>query len=194
MNWLLLVKLIHIITTVFMAVPLYSLVIVNERARLGRSVSADVDRYMENMIRGNARRCYVFQLTVLLTGLILLLLNGMGFRAVVGNTAVGIKTGALVVLMALLSYVHFGLQPRIDALLSGVEGPEIPQGIWQQMARLRLRRKRSAAVCLFLLITAVIFAVQVYVVFPLWANLVLVALTALFVRHAFRSLVIYGWV
>lgn len=194
MNWLLLVKFVHIITTVFMAVPLYSLVIVNERARLGREVSADVDRYMENMVRGNARRCYVFQLTVLVTGLILLLLNGMGLRAIVGNIAVVFKTGALVVMMALLSYVHLGLQPRIDVLLSGVEGPEIPQDIWQQMASLRLRRKRLAASCLFFLITAVIFAAQVYTILPLWVNIVLLILTAAFVRHAFRSLVTYGWV
>lgn len=194
MNWLPLIGFVHIITAVFMAVPLYSLVIVNERARLGRKVGADVDRYMENMVRGNARRCFVFQLTVLVTGLVLLLLRGMGFGAIVENLAVAVKTGAVVVLMALLSYVHFGLQPRIDALLSGVEGAQIPEDIWQRMVVLRLRRKRLAATCLFVLITAVIFAAQVYVVFPLWVNLVLLALTALFVRHAFRSLVTYGWV
>jgi hypothetical protein len=194
MNWVLLIRFVHIITTVFMAVPLYSLVIVNERARLGRKVSADVDRYMERMIRGNAKRCYAFQLTVFASGLALLLLGGMGFRAIVENVAIGIKTGAVVVLMVLLSYVHLGLQPRIDALLSGVEGAEIPEDTWQRMASLRLRRKRLAAACLFVLIAAVIFAIQVQVVFPLWANLVLLALNALFVRHAFRSLVTYGWV
>jgi len=194
MAWLLLIRFVHIITAVFMAVPLYSLVIVNERARLGRKVSADVDRYMENMVRGNAKRCFVFQLTVLVSGLVLLLLEGMGFRAIVENVAVAVKTGAVAVLMVLLSCVHFSLQPRIDALLSGVEGTEIPEDVWQQMASLRLRRKRLAATCLFVLVMAVIFAIQVYVVFPLWVNLVLLALNALFVRHAFRSLVTYGWV
>lgn len=194
MNWLLLVKFVHIITTVFMAVPLYSLIVVNERARLGRGVAADVDRYMENMIRGNARRCFVFQLTILVTGLILLLLSGMGLRAIVGNIAIMIKTGALAALMVLLSYVHLSLQPRIDALLKTVDGAEIPQDVWQQMASLRLRRKRLAASCLFSLIIAVIFAAQVYAILPLWVNVMLLILTALFVRHAFRSVVPYGWI
>lgn len=194
MNWLVLVKFVHIITTVFMAVPLYSLIVVNERARLGRGVAADVDRYMENMIRGNAKRCFVFQLTILATGLILLLLSGIGLRGMVGNIAIMIKTGALAALMVLLSYVHLSLQPRIDALLNAVEGEEIPQGAWQQMASLRLRRKRLAASCLFSLIIAVIFAAQVYTILPLWVNVMLLIFTALFVRRAFRSVVPYGWI
>ena len=194
MNWFLLLKLAHIITAVFMAVPLYSLVVVNERARLGRDASADVDRYMENMIRGQAKRCYVFQVTVLVTGLILLFLNGMGLGAVLGNVAVGIKTAALLLMMGPLSYVHFGLQPRIDALLRGVEGQEIPEQVWQQMAALRLRRKQLAAFCLFSLIAAVIFGAQVYLLFAIWVNFVLLGLSVLFARHAFRSLIPYGWI
>lgn len=194
MNWLVLVKFVHIITTVFMAVPLYSLIVVNERARLGRGVAADVDRYMENMIRGNAKRCFVFQLTILVTGLILLLLSGIGLRAIVGNTAIMIKTGALAALMVLLSYVHLSLQPRVDALLKTVDGAEIPQDVWQQMASLRLRRKRLAASCLFSLIIAVIFAAQVYTILPPGVNVMLLILAALFVRHAFRSVVPYGWI
>ena len=46
------VKFLHIITTVFMSVPLYNLVVVNERGRMGKDVSVDVDRYFENIIRG----------------------------------------------------------------------------------------------------------------------------------------------
>jgi hypothetical protein len=45
-------KFLHVITVVFMAAPLYNLVVVNERVRFGKA-HLDVDRYFENLIRGN---------------------------------------------------------------------------------------------------------------------------------------------
>ncbi len=42
-----LAKFLHIITAVFMSVPLYNLVVVNERGRMGKGVPADVDRFFE---------------------------------------------------------------------------------------------------------------------------------------------------
>lgn len=60
-------KFLHILAVVFMSAPLYNLIIVNERVRFGKA-PAQVDRYFENLIRGNAVRCCVFQLTVFMTG------------------------------------------------------------------------------------------------------------------------------
>jgi hypothetical protein len=38
-------KFLHVITVVFMAAPLYNLVVVNERVRFGKA-HLDVDRYL----------------------------------------------------------------------------------------------------------------------------------------------------
>jgi len=45
-----LVKFIHVLSFTFMSVPLFNLIIVNERARLGSAMSYHVDR--ENVIVG----------------------------------------------------------------------------------------------------------------------------------------------
>src|SRR3990167_8490752 len=101
-------KFLHILTVVFMAAPLYSLIIVNERALFSPHMVYAVDRYMETMIGKNALRCYVFQLTALLTGLWLMWTLGWSW-----NTVLVLKLLLLFALMALLSIVHFGIQPRI---------------------------------------------------------------------------------
>ena len=56
------IKFLHILTVVFMAAPLYNLIVVNERLRFGKAPTA-VDRYFENLIKTNAVRCFVFQAT-----------------------------------------------------------------------------------------------------------------------------------
>ena len=50
------VKFAHILTVVFMAAPLYNLIVVNERLRFGKA-PYPVDRYFENLIKTNAVRC-----------------------------------------------------------------------------------------------------------------------------------------
>ena len=45
-------KLLHVIGFAFMSVPLFNLIIVNERALLGSEFIYPVDRYMENLIKG----------------------------------------------------------------------------------------------------------------------------------------------
>jgi len=72
-------KFLHVLTVVFMAAPLYNLIVVNERARFGKAPAA-VDRYFENLIRGNAIRCYVFQLTALATGILLIPIGGEAWK------------------------------------------------------------------------------------------------------------------
>src|SRR5690349_14175799 len=43
------VKFLHILTVVFMAAPLYNLILVHERQRFGKAPFA-VDRYFENVV------------------------------------------------------------------------------------------------------------------------------------------------
>ncbi len=49
-------KFLHVIGFVFMSVPLFNLIVVNERALLGSSFNYNTDRYMENIIRRGATR------------------------------------------------------------------------------------------------------------------------------------------
>ena len=103
---------------VFMSVPLFNLIVVNERALLGVSFNYYADRYMENIIKNGAHRCYVFQSTVLITGLLLLLFGPLGIEALWMNWVILAKTILLFILMGMLFYVHFKLQPKIESLLS----------------------------------------------------------------------------
>jgi len=57
-----LLTFLHVLGFVFMTVPLFNLIVVNERALLGVSFNYYADRYMENIIKHGAYRCYVFQI------------------------------------------------------------------------------------------------------------------------------------
>jgi len=74
-------RFIHLAGVVAMAWPLYALVTVNERGRLGPPLGDRADVYMENIIRGMAVRCYAFQITVLGSGLLLIWVRGLGLGA-----------------------------------------------------------------------------------------------------------------
>jgi len=147
----------HVMGFVFMSTPLFNLIVVNERALLGPSFDYYADRYMENIIRHGAVRCYVFQCTVLISGVLLLILGPLGFEALWTSWVALVKTLILFTMMGLLSYVHFSLQPRIDSLVSQI-GPEdaIPDGFAARLKPYRVMRKKLATFCLFLVITAII--------------------------------------
>ena len=70
------VKFLHILAVVFMSAPLYNLIVVNERVAFGKAPFA-VDLYFEDIIKGNSLRCYVYQLTALGTGILLIPLVGL---------------------------------------------------------------------------------------------------------------------
>ena len=173
-----LVKALHMVAVVFMAAPLYNLIVVNERVQFGKA-PLEVDQYFEAIIRGNSTRCYIFQLTVLATGVLLATLNGSAM-SVITNGVLFIKLLLLLTLMGLLSVVHFSLQPQIDRLLAQATGNTIPQPLAAQIAPLRLRRKRLASVCLFLVMTTVVLGLQVYSRFATRTTVVLLALAAVF--------------
>ncbi len=187
-------KLLHIVSFVFMAIPLFNLIVVNERAAMGGGFVYASDRYMENIIRRGAARCYVFQSSVLITGILLLVLGPLGIAGLWLNWVILVKTVLLLVLMGLLSYVHFGLQPAIERQIAGINPGAPPENFSAQLKPFRARRKQLATVCLFIVLTIIILGMQVYDAFSPLLNIVLIALAALFSWRANKSLVRFGWV
>ncbi len=188
------IRFLHIITVVFMAAPLYNLIVVNERAALGPSIIYKVDVYFENILRSNSRRCFIFQITALATGIALAYLYGFGFKSFVTNWVLMAKTILLLVLTGLLSYVSFGIQPKIDTLLAKVTDDPVPQEIASKIRPLRVRRKRLASVCLFFVITIVLLGLQIAMRYNPILTALLIVMAALFSWRVYRSGVPYGWI
>lgn len=186
-------KFAHILSVVFMAAPLYNLIVVNERVRIGKEPFV-VDRYFENIIRGAAARCYIYQLTALATGVMLISAGGFSAGDIIGNRVLLAKLLLLILLLILLSIVHLRIQPGIERLLSRVEGDAIPLEIAGKLSPLRVRRKRLAALCLFVVITIVLLGIQTRLPLGPAPNAVLLALAAIFSYRAFRTTVRFGWI
>jgi len=186
-----LLKFLHLLAVVFMAAPLYNLIAVNERARFGPA-HLQVDQYFENFIRSNALRCFVFQGTALATGVWLAVLAD-SWRALVLNPVLVLKLLILGALFALLSVVHLSVQPQIDRLLSQASGDTLPASLAGGLGVLRLRRKRLASICLFLVIAAVLLGLQVYQPLAVFTTAVLLGLAALFAWRVYRSGIPFGW-
>lgn len=186
---------LHVMSFVFMSVPLFNLIVVNERALLDIPFNYYADRYMENIIKHGAYRCYIFQSTVLITGLLLLVLGPLEFEALWMNWRILIKTILLFILMGMLSYVHFKLQPKIESFLSGLNADsKIPDNLVSQLKPYRVRRKWMATFCLFLVITSIILGLQVYGSFSPLLNVVLIGLAGLFAVKVNKSLIRFGWI
>jgi len=188
-------KLWHIISFVFMSIPLFNLIVVNERSLMGSSFNFGTDRYMENIIRHGAVRCYVFQLSVFISGILLLVYGHWGIQALWTNYIMLAKTIILFTLMGLLSYVHFSLQPKIESFFKYIT-PEtkVPDNFLASVKPFRILRKRLATVCLFLVLTTIILGMQVYAPFTLTLNLILIGLAGLFAWRVNKTLVLFGWV
>lgn len=187
--------LVHLVAAVAMAAPLYMLIVVGERARFDRPLNYATDRYLENIIGRNAPRCFVYQATILGTGLALVRLDSGGYSRLWEQWEMAAKFGALAALVVLLSLVHFGIQPRIERLLARVpeEGPA-PDGIAPELAGLRTVRKQLSAVCLFLVLGGVIFGVRLMARLELSLAIGFLVGAALFAWRAYRTRVRAGWV
>lgn len=140
----------------------------------------------------NSTRCYIFQVTALVTGLLLMGL-GSSFMSLFTNWVLSVKLLLLLALMSLLSVVHFSIQPQIDRLLGQATGDTIAPPLAAQIAPLRLRRKRLASVCLFLVMTTVVLGLQVYSRFAAMTTILLLALAAVFTWRVYRTRIRYGW-
>ena len=189
-----LLKFFHIISFVFMSIPLFNLIVVNERALMGAKFIYGTAIYMENIIRHGAVRCYVFQISVFISGILILVFGNMGIDAILTNYFLLAKTILLFTLMGLLSYVHFSLQPKIDSFFKNL-APEstVPENFLATVKPYRMLRKRLATICLFLVLTTIILGMQVYAPFSVWLNLVLIGFAGLFAWRVNKTLVLFGW-
>jgi hypothetical protein len=190
-----LLKFLHIMSFVFMSVPLFNLIVVNERAFFSTSFNYPVDRYMENIIKHGAYRCFVFQSSVFLTGVLLLVFGPLGIKTLWSHWIITLKTILLFALMGLLSYVHFKLQPKIEERLASHDpGAPLPDSLLSDLKVYRARRKRMATLCLFIVITVIILGVQVYSTFSPVLTLGLIGLAGLFARRVNKTLIRFGWI
>ncbi len=145
------------------------------------------------MLKNRTIPCFVFQATAGVTGLALVLLRRLGLGALVTNTALGLKSLLLVLVVGLLSYVHFSLQPQIDALFAQAGSP-VPADLAPRIGALRQRRKRLASICMFVVLTISMLGVQVWTPFPMWLTALLVIAIAAFTWRTYNSVTAYGWV
>jgi hypothetical protein len=179
---------------VFMSIPLFNLIVVNERVLLGVPFNYHVDRYMENIIKHGAYRCYVFQSTVLTTGVLLLIFGPLGIASLWTNWIILTKTILLIIIMGMLSYVHFNLQRKIESIFSNLApDTEAPNDTAAQLKPYRVLRKRMATFCLFIVITIIILGLQTYGSFSPVLTIVLIGLAALFALKANKTLMRFGW-
>ncbi len=186
-------RVVHLFTAILMAWPFYALVAVNQRIRLGAPLGDRADLYMENIIKNRTIPCLIFQFTAGITGIALMLLRGYGLGSLITNPAVALKAGILVFVIGLLLYVDKVLQPKIDALFAEAGDGPIPPELAARINPLRKLRARFALTCLFCVLVIALLAVQVWVLFPLWLNGVLLGAIVVFVWRTFTSYMAYGW-
>ena len=195
LEWRGFLLVVHLLSTLMMAAPFYMLVIVNERARFGAPLGYFTDRYMENIIRNNAVRCFIFQGTMLASGLGLIYISGHGWGGMLTYPPLVVKWVALLIMASLLSYVHFYLQPRIESLMSQVKPNEpVPSGLPSQIGALRLRRKRLSGICLFLVLTALIMGLRVTFQFNIYLAIALIVVALVYAWRVYRNPVRLGWI
>lgn len=189
-----LVLIAHLVGAIFMAAPLYMLIVVNERARFTVPPGYNTDRYMENIIGNHPQRCYYYLGVVLLTGLLLVYAYGVGWGILVTNWALAIKLIAFVVLTGLLTYVHLGIQPQINDLFADLKlNDPLPEERRPQLMSLRTKRKKLSGFCLFLMLTAVIMGVRVEAGFHPGLVLLLLLLAGLFAWRTYKTPIPHGW-
>ena len=186
------VKFIHILSVVFMSAPFYNLMIVNERALLGKSPFV-IDKYMERLLKGAVLRCFVYQFTALVTGILLITTAGMPLATMFEKKVLLLKLILLLTLTSLLSVVHFYIHGGIERLLEGVEGTEMPEDVAKGILPLRKLRKKIATVCLLLVITIILLGVQAAAGYNPWLSAIFIPLAALFALRSFGSTMRFGW-
>jgi len=193
-EWRSIILVIHLISTLFMAAPLYMLIIINERARFGLPPGYSTDRYMENIIKGQPIRCYAYLAVILITGFLLVWITGLRWTSLFSDWTLAIKAGAFILLVSFLSYIHFGLQPKIETILSTIK----PDGLLSEEMRpkliaLRMRRKKFSGLCLFLVLTSLLAGARLTLGLSPLAFLLLVCFSALFAWRAYKVPLPKGW-
>ena len=184
------VLLLHLIATLFMAAPMYALLAVNERGRLGLAPNYNTDRYLENILKNQPIRCYGYLAVLLITGVLLIWAKGWIWT----DWALIIKLVAFAALVSLLSYVHFTIQPHIESILAGWKpGEEISDDKKASFLAWRGRRKRLAVTCLFLVLTSLIMGSRLVWGYAPWLAVVFVAGAVIFAWRVYRTPMRFGW-
>jgi hypothetical protein len=187
------VQVIHILNALLMAWPIYALVTVNQRGRLGPPLGDRTDVFMENIIKNRTIPCFVFQATALISGISLILLRGMDLNVLLSNPIMAAKFFPLLIIIILLAYIHSSIQPRIDSLFKTSEGGSIAKEVAAEINSLRLKRKRIASVCMFVVLSVSMLGIQVWAPFPAWLTVLFVVAIIAFTWRSFKSTTPYGW-
>ena len=193
-EWRSIVLVIHLISTLFMAAPLYMLIIVNERAKFGLPPGYNTDRYMENIIKRQPVRCYAYLAVILVTGLLLIWITGLGWTSLFSDWTLATKVGAFILLTSFLSYIHFGLQPKIETILSALK-PDglLPEEVKPKLLVLRTRRKKFSGVCLFLVLTSLLAGARLTLGLSTLVFFIFIIFSALFAWRAYKVPLPRGW-
>ena len=182
--------LLHLLSMLFMAAPLYMLIIVNERARFAVPPGYNTDRYLENIIKGQPIRCYAYLAVMLITGVLLTWARGWIWT----DWSLIIKLVAFAGLTGSLSYVHFGIQPHIERIMAGIKpGEEVPADQKPVLGAWRKRRKCFSALCLFLVLTSLIMGVRLTWGYAPWLAVVFLVGALLFTWRVYRKPIKLGW-
>ena len=190
-----LIRFFHVISFVFMCVLLFNLIVANERVMLGITFNFDADRHIENIIKSGVNWCYVNQLTILITGLLLLVFGDVGIKALWQDWIVLSKTIILFILMGTISYVQFKLQPKIESFLTALStGSEISDNFILELKPYRVMRKWMTSFYLFLVIAAIVLGIQVYATFNPVLTIILIGIAGLFSIKADKILIRFGWI
>ena len=185
------IMLLHLVAMLFMAAPLYALIAVNERARLTIPPNYNTDRFLENMIKSQPIRCYAYLAVIIITGVLLTWYKGWIWT----DWALIAKMVVVVAIAWLLSYVHFNIQPHIESILDKLKpGEEVSAEDRPTLMAWRIRRKRLAGFCLFLVLTGLIMGVRVtFSYMPWWVVVIFLVAAALFAWRVYRNPVRFGW-
>ena len=193
-EWRSIILVIHLISTLFMAAPLYMLIIVNERARFGLPPGYNTDRYMENIIKRQPIRCYAYLAVIFITGLLLIRINGLEWASLISDWTLLIKIVAFILLTSFLSFIHFGVQPKIETILSTVK-PDglIPEEMRPKLIAFRMRRKKFSGLCLFLVLTSLLAGARLTFGLTPLIFFIFLILSALFAWRAYKVPLPRGW-
>jgi len=184
------VLMLHLVAMLFLAAPLYALLAVGERGRFTVPPNYNTDRYLENILKNQPRRCYAYLVVILATGVLLTWDRGGTWT----DWALIVKLVAFVAMVSLLSYVHFVIQPHIESIVAGWKpGEELPLEKRPSFVAWRVRRKRLAGTCLFLVLTSLIMGVRVMWRSAPWLVAVFMVAAALFAWRVYRKPVPFGW-
>lgn len=186
---------LHIVTAMLIAWPYYALAAVNQRVKLGPPLGDRADRYMENILKNRTTACFVFQFTILIGGFLLMWARVRGGQFDAGdfasNWVIIVKILILLLMMAMLSWIRFAVQPEVDRLFG--DYGELSDDARARIGALRLRRKRMSSGCMFMAFTAAMLGVQTYSRFPAWLTIILLALIALWAYRSYKSETTFGW-